>query len=115
MFTRFIAIAFLSLPFAAIAQPNPQPFFNVVTLETSATSEVPADTLAVTLFTEEQGPDPAQLVDLRSRRSRDLRGPDGVRLPASSERTRHPDRTAARGVDLSGRPQCLPSAAVPLR
>jgi predicted secreted protein len=60
MLTRFIAIALMWLPLASV-QPNPQPFFNVVTLETSATSEVPADTLAVTLFTEEQGPDPAQL------------------------------------------------------
>lgn len=61
MLTRVAALALLSLPLAAFGQPNPQPFFNVVTLEASATSEVPADTLAVTLFTEEQGPDPAQL------------------------------------------------------
>lgn len=60
---RIAALLLLFLPLAAAAQssPNPQPFFNVVTLETSATSEVPSDTIAVTLFTEEQGPDPAQL------------------------------------------------------
>jgi predicted secreted protein len=38
-----------------------QPFFNVVTLETSATVDVPTDKLTITLFTEEQGPDPAEL------------------------------------------------------
>jgi len=47
---------------AAVAQPSPQqPFFNVVTLEASATADVPTDTLAMTLFTEEQGPDPGAL------------------------------------------------------
>jgi predicted secreted protein len=61
MLTRVAAVALLSLPLAVFAQPNPQPFFNVVTLEASATSEVASDTLTVTLFTEEQGPDPAQL------------------------------------------------------
>jgi predicted secreted protein len=57
----FAAVALLSLPPAAFAQPNPQPFFNVVTLDASATTEVTVDTLTVTLFTEEQGPDPAAL------------------------------------------------------
>ena len=38
-----------------------QPLYNVVSLEASATADVPADTLTVTLFTEEQGPDPGQL------------------------------------------------------
>jgi predicted secreted protein len=38
-----------------------QPYFNVVTLEASATADVPTDTLTITLFTEEQGPDPADL------------------------------------------------------
>jgi predicted secreted protein len=61
MLTRVAAVTLLSLPLAVFAQPNPQPFFNVVTLEASATSEVASDTLTVTLFTEEQGPDPAQL------------------------------------------------------
>ena len=61
MLSRISIIVLLALPFAAVAQPSPQPFFNVMTLETSATAEVPADTLAVTLFTEEQGPDPAEL------------------------------------------------------
>ena len=47
---------------AVAAQPSPQqPFFNVITLEASATAEVPTDTLDVTLFTEEQGPDPGAL------------------------------------------------------
>ena len=47
---------------AAVAQPSSQqPFFNVITLETSATADVPTDTLTVTLFTEEQGPDPGAL------------------------------------------------------
>lgn len=45
----------------AAAQSGQQPYFNVVTLEASATADVPTDTLTVTLFTEEQGPDPAQL------------------------------------------------------
>ena len=47
---------------AALADPSSQqPFFNVVTLEASATADVPTDTLTVTLFTEEQGPDPGAL------------------------------------------------------
>jgi predicted secreted protein len=48
-------------PATAAAQPAQQPFFNVVTLDASATADVPADTLTVTLFSEEQGPDPGQL------------------------------------------------------
>ena len=56
----------------AVAQTPQQPFFNVITLEASATADVPTDTLTVTLFTEEQGSDPgalatrvnAQMVDL---------------------------------------------------
>ena len=43
------------------AQISAQPLYNVVTLEASATADVPADMLTVTLFTEEQGPDPGQL------------------------------------------------------
>lgn len=47
---------------AASAQPAPHaPFQNVVSLDASATTDVPVDTLTVTLFTEEQGPDPAEL------------------------------------------------------
>lgn len=61
MLARLAALVALSLPVAVFAQPNPQPFFNVVTLETSATADVPTDTLTVTLFTEEQGPDPGEL------------------------------------------------------
>ena len=45
----------------AAAQISQQPFFNVVSLEASATAEVPTDTLTITLFTEEQGPDPTDL------------------------------------------------------
>jgi hypothetical protein len=46
---------------SAVAQPSSQqPFFNVITLETSATADVPTDTLTVTLFTEEQGPIPGR-------------------------------------------------------
>jgi predicted secreted protein len=64
MIRRYFVVAFaLSLCAAgAVAQPmQPPPFYNVVTLEASATAEVPADTLTATLFTEEQGPDPGQL------------------------------------------------------
>jgi predicted secreted protein len=43
------------------AQPSQQPFFNVVTIEASATADVPTDTLTVTMFAEEQGPDPAAI------------------------------------------------------
>ena len=46
---------------SAHAQAPQQPFFNVITLEASATADVPTDTLTVTLFVEEQGPDPGQL------------------------------------------------------
>jgi predicted secreted protein len=45
----------------ALAQAPQPPYFNVVTLEASATAEVPTDTLTVTLFVEEQGPDAGQL------------------------------------------------------
>ncbi len=45
----------------ALAQAPQQPYFNVVTLEASATADVPTDTLTVTLFVEEQGPDPGLL------------------------------------------------------
>ena len=46
---------------AATAQAPQPPYFNVVTLDASATADVPVDTLTMTLFTEEQGPDPAVL------------------------------------------------------
>ena len=58
MLSLFLAVA--AVP-AASAQPSQQPFFNVVTIEASATADVPTDTLTVTLFVEEQGPDPAAL------------------------------------------------------
>jgi len=57
-----LVVAVLALAAAsAFAQAPQQPFFNVITLETSATADVPTDTLTVTLFVEEQGPDPGQL------------------------------------------------------
>jgi predicted secreted protein len=59
---RTLLIPFLALAAAtALAQAPQQPFFNVITLEASATADVPTDTLTVTLFAEEQGPDPGQL------------------------------------------------------
>ena len=60
---RSILIAGLVALFAldCVAQSNGQPLYNVVTLEASASADVPTDTLTVTLFTEEQGPDPGQL------------------------------------------------------
>lgn len=62
MIRTLIFAAVLASPLAGFAQPTVPPFLNnVVTLEASATADVPADTLSVTLFTEEQGPDPADL------------------------------------------------------
>jgi predicted secreted protein len=56
------AFAFvLAAATTATAQTNQQPFFNVVSIEASATADVPTDSLTVTLFVEEQGPDPAVL------------------------------------------------------
>lgn len=43
------------------AQSSAQPPHNVVTLDVSATTDLPADTLTAMLFIEEQGPDPGQL------------------------------------------------------
>ena len=54
-------ILLLLVSATATAQVSQQPFFNVVTLDASATAEVPSDTLTITLFTEEQGPDPTEL------------------------------------------------------
>ena len=56
-----LALTLLLAAPAALAQSTQQPFFNVVTLEASATADVATDTLTVTLFTEEQGVDPAAL------------------------------------------------------
>ena len=56
-----LSILALAAATCAVAQTSPQPFFNVITLEASATADVPTDTLTVTLFTEEQGPDPGVL------------------------------------------------------
>lgn len=55
-----LAVA-LAVATTASAQTSQQPFFNVVTIEASATADIPTDTLTVTLFVEEQGPDPAAL------------------------------------------------------
>jgi predicted secreted protein len=60
MRTFLIAFA-LAAAATASAQTSQQPFFNVVTIEASATAEVPTDTLTVTMFAEEQGPDPAAI------------------------------------------------------
>lgn len=63
MSSNLFRIAFLifcaSAPVAS-AQQQP-PFLNVVSFEASATREVPTDTLTVTLFVEEQGPDPGAI------------------------------------------------------
>jgi predicted secreted protein len=61
MLRAFCTVVALALPLAGHAQPSTAPYLNVVTLEASATVDVPVDTLSVTLFTEEQGPDPADL------------------------------------------------------
>jgi predicted secreted protein len=62
MVLRSLFAVALCASVAAVAQPrSEQPFFNVVTLDASATMEVPTDTLTITLFSEEQGPDPAEL------------------------------------------------------
>jgi predicted secreted protein len=59
-FAAWTALLAFSALGAAAQTPQP-PFLNVVTLEASATAEVPTDTLTVTLFVEEQGPDPGAL------------------------------------------------------
>lgn len=51
----------LLVPVAASAEDSQRPYLNVVTLDASATAEVPTDTLTITLFTEEQGADPTDL------------------------------------------------------
>lgn len=64
-----VTAAVLSLALAAgthsatalAAESSQQPFFNVVTLEASASADVPTDTLTITLFTEDQGLDPTDL------------------------------------------------------
>jgi predicted secreted protein len=61
MLRRSLFVLILLLPAAAAAETSQQPFFNVITLEASATAEVPTDTLTITLFTEEQGADPTDL------------------------------------------------------
>jgi len=64
MLRVFLPALLLLLPAAATAQVvSQQPFFNVVTLDASAAAEVPTDTLTITLFTEEQGPDPTDLAN----------------------------------------------------
>jgi predicted secreted protein len=56
-----LALLLLVSAGAAAQVVSQQPFFNVITLDASATAEVPTDTLTITLFTEEQGPDPTEL------------------------------------------------------
>ena len=56
-----LVILALAAAATASAQTSQQPFFNVVTIEASATADVPTDTLTVTMFAEEQGPDPAAI------------------------------------------------------
>ena len=56
-----VSVLALAAATTALAQTPQQPFFNVITLEASATADVPTDTLTVTLFVEEQGPDPGVL------------------------------------------------------
>jgi len=56
----FILLALFGVAPSLAQTPQP-PYLNVVSLDASATAEVPTDTLTVTLYTEEQGPDPAQL------------------------------------------------------
>jgi predicted secreted protein len=60
-----LPLVFALVASGVAAQPmqpmQPPPFYNVATLEASATADVTADTLTATLFTEEQGPDPGQL------------------------------------------------------
>ena len=59
---RFLPVILaLAAAATASAQTSQQPFFNVVTIEASATADVPTDTLTVTMFAEEQGPDPAAI------------------------------------------------------
>lgn len=59
---RILLFALAAMLAAAThAQPSQPPYLNVVNLDAAATADVPADTLTATLFTEEQGPDPAQL------------------------------------------------------
>jgi len=57
MRSLLFSILVLMAATSAVAQAPQQPFFNVITLEASATADVPTDTLTVTLFVEEQGPD----------------------------------------------------------
>lgn len=61
MLSRALLVALASAPLALAAQVFPPPPVNQVTFDASATTEVPSDTVVVTLFTEEQGPDPADL------------------------------------------------------
>src|SRR4029077_15602848 len=59
---RTFRLALLAL-FAlnATAQTSQQPFTNVITFDASASAEIATDTLTITMFTEEQGLDPADL------------------------------------------------------
>lgn len=63
-----LAILVAATPVAAADVVSNQPFFNVVNLDASATAEVPVDTLTITLFTEEQGPDATELATRANQR-----------------------------------------------
>ena len=114
-----LVILALAAAATASAQTSQQPFFNVVTIEASATADVPTDTLTVTMFAEEQGPDPAAHRDARQCPSRRGAGagqegaqgrgalrqlPDDPRLRSREpdHRLAHPRRPRARKPRLQG-------------
>jgi len=59
---RLVIVLLAALPTVALAQWGPPPM-NQVTLTASAVTEVPSDTVTAVLYTEEQGPDPADLAN----------------------------------------------------
>ena len=61
MMRPLFLVTLLLASLCASAQTSQQPYLNVVSFEASATREVPTDTLTITLFAEEQGPDPTEL------------------------------------------------------
>jgi predicted secreted protein len=68
MLFRSLLVTLAWAPLAGLAQVVPPPPLNQVTLDAAATTEVPSDTVVVTLFTEEQGPDPAELAGRANQR-----------------------------------------------
>ncbi len=61
MFRRVYLLLTFLVAIGAAAQASQPPLLNVVSFDTSASLEVPTDTLTMTLFTEEQGPEPTEL------------------------------------------------------